>query len=408
MSNTNDPRFDSYVKTFARGEEAELLAEVVTMEENSQWLTGIRSTDLELRALDGRPLFQDEDFGDLPVMTVKSAIGWGMDEDLTEETWATGMRLVLGTGRSYGLVRNTAYGGLCSTALSSGSACGKLLDKDPVDFAKYINLGFTVARDSSVALMRYGKISALHSNAEGGYAIMPISDLLKITMDVIDRRFGTGDFIGGSNTHGFTAARWMLPDAQQKLLEVYTKALNAAGGRTQYPINMMPVLRFSSSDTGSNCATLEPMFLVPKTNAPVRFTEGVRIRHSKRGGKEPMEAFREGAEDLFAKFEESAEAITRLASTWIYNGCNACVSFCNKVGIAKKYGEAARIEVERLAVGRNTITAHDLYLAMTEVLAEADRCDASETTKLNLDEALARFLKADWSEHDVGGTVAWK
>ncbi len=44
---------------------------------------------------------------------------------------------------------------------------------------------------------------------------------------------------------------------------------------------------------------------------------------------------------------------------------------------------------------------------MTEIVAEAMRCDANDRTISNLNEAVSKVLKADWLEHDVGGTVAW-
>ena len=53
------------------------------------------------------------------------------------------------------------------------------------------------------------------------------------------------------------------------------------------------------------------------------------------------------------------------------------------------------------------MTAHDLYLCMTEVIAEAENCNASETVLRNLEEAIARIPRMDWAEHDVGGIVSW-
>jgi hypothetical protein len=139
-----------------------------------------------------------------------------------------------------------------------------------------------------------------------------------------------------------------------------------------------------------------------------RFVDGVKIKHTKRGSdKDAMQAFSEQADEMFARFEESAEEISKLASITIYNGCNAVVSLCNKFGIAKKYGEAARIEMEHLTAGGCAVSAHDLYLAMTECVAEAQNCDASESVIRNMEESIAKILRVDWSEHDVGGIVAW-
>jgi len=44
---------------------------------------------------------------------------------------------------------------------------------------------------------------------------------------------------------------------------------------------------------------------------------------------------------------------------------------------------------------------------MTEVIAEAENCNATQTVLQNLQEALAKVPRADWTEHDVGGVVSW-
>lgn len=385
-----DKRLDCYEMHFNRGEEDALIAEVNEMEANSSWVHDINSSSMELYGMDG------------PMFARGAADDYHLDYELALDTADNGTGLLVNTGYSYELVRDTARSSLYETAKLNGSALGRMC---PTLLSDTLNNGLQVAKGSTLMLMRYGKASALHSNAEGGYQVMPISELLRITLSMIHRRFGTGDFIEGYNSHGYTSAIWELPDAQQKILDIYAKALLGLGSR--YPVNFMPAIRFATSDTAASCATLEPVFYFPKTNAAVRFVDGVRVRHSKRGKDSAMDVFETEAEDMFARFEESAEAIKKLASITIYNGCNAVVSLCNKLGIAKKYGEAARIEMERLTVGGQGVSAHDLYLCMTEALAEAENSNASNSVIRDLEEKLAKILKADWTEHDVGGVVAW-
>ena len=102
------------------------------------------------------------------------------------------------------------------------------------------------------------------------------------------------------------------------------------------------------------------------------------------------------------------EQIEKLASISIMNGVNAVVSVCNAFNISKKWGESARVEMERLTAGGYAVNAHDLYLCLTEAIAEAVACKASETVIVDLEDKIMRVLKIkDWSEHDVGGVVAW-
>jgi hypothetical protein len=189
-----------------RGEEEGLLSEVQEMEDNSVWIADIRSAGMELEAMDG-PLFAKD-----------ASERYHLNYELALDTADSGTKLILDTGGRYELLRETARPSLCETAKLFGSALGRM---SPYLFAETINNGLTVAKGSTLMLMRYGKASALHSNADGGYQVMPISELLQITVDMIQRRFGTGDFIQGYNSHGFTTAIWELPDAQQKILEIY-------------------------------------------------------------------------------------------------------------------------------------------------------------------------------------------
>ena len=56
----------------------------------------------------------------------------------------------------------------------------------------------------------------------------------------------------------------------------------------------------------------------------------------------------------------------------------------------------------------NSLTAHDVYLAMTAAVAEAESKDAGRQVVLGLDEAVSRIAQIqDWKDYDVGGTVTW-
>lgn len=412
----NTRGLDSYEFYAAKGSEETLIDEVNLMEKNSQWIPAILSKDIKAMAIDGAALFADET-SDQPLITTSACVRYGMDPDLVEETTNYGMGIAVGLGHEVALMRDTCYDGLCNAVKISGSALTNLLKKDRkteagidgrVGFSVIINTAATVARGTSLALMRYGKLSALHSNADSGYEVMPITRLMEISMKALRDRFGTVEFEEGYNSHSLTVAKWSLPDAQSRLLSMYQKAIDANGG-SLYAMNAMPVVAFSSSDTSESSATLRPMFRLGRNGTCISFCDPIKVKHTKRGhgNKSALEDFEEQAGKLYAKFEESAELIAELASITIFNPCNCVVSLCNKFDIAKKYGEAARAEVEDISGGA-PMSAHDVYLSMTEAIAEAIRLGASEQTITRLEEAVAKTLHADWTEHDVGGVVAWK
>ena len=391
---------DSWDEFFPRGTEAALLRSVVEMEQNSQWIPGLTAKDIRLEPIDP-PMFVEEQLKMHHLTEL---------EDLVDETSVLGTNLLIytgsyATGRSRELVRDTAMDGISRVAKLNGSALGRM---DRALFAETMNNAFSVARGSALALIRYDKLSGLHSGSDGGYMVMPISKLLDITADSITKRFGEAVLSEGYNSHGFTRAMWELPDAQSRLVDMYQKALDLSGNTSQYALSFMPGVDFHSSDTAGSCASLDPVFF--KGGVAIHFVDGVHIKHLRRGDardREGVDLFAEGAQNIFAKFEDATKVIAELAAKKIYNPGNCCIRLCKRYRISPKYGQAAWEEVERIAAGELFITAHDLYLAMSEVLAEAERCDASQSVVSNLEESLMKITRTDFSKDDVSGTVSW-
>ena len=394
---------DSWEEVFPREAEDALIQNVMEMEENSEWIPGITAKDIRLESLDDRPLFLDSQIQ-----------YYHLDNfSLAEDTALYGTRLLIYTGtrahqngRMYELVRDTAVSGLHRVARLNGNSLGQMTREK---YCETMNNGFETAKGTALGLIRYGKLSGLHSGSDGGYMTMPISRLLDITADTVTRRFGTAVMAGGYNSHGFTKAMWELPNAQNRLIDMYQKALYESGNSTLYAVNFMPGVDFYSSDTAASAASLDPVFFKPN-GTPMRFIEGIKVKHLRRGDakdKDGLILFAEGADNIFAKFEDTAKVIAKLAGIKIRNPENCCIRLCNRYHISPKYGQAALEEIERIAMGEMYITAHDLYIGMTEVLSEAERCDASRKVITKLEESLAKIVRTDFSEDDVSGTVAW-
>ena len=394
---------DSWEEFFSRDTEHALIQSVMEMEENSEWIPGITARDIRLEAIDDRPMFLDSQIQQFHLDNI----------ELAEETALFGTRLLIymgvrsySNGRVHELVRDTAVSGLHRVARLNGNSLSQM---SRTKYCESMNNGFETSKGTALGLIRYGKLSGLHSGADGGYMAMPISRLLDITADTVTRRFGTAVMSAGYNSHGFTRAMWELPNAQNRLIDMYQKALTEAGHPSLYAVNFMPGVDFYSSDTAASAASLDPVFF--KSNGtPLRFIEGIKVKHLRRGDakdRDGLDLFAEGTENIFAKFEDVTKVIVRLAGIKIHNPENCCIRLCNRYHISPKYGQAALEEVERIAMGEMYITAHDLYLGMTEVLSEAERCDASQKVMTKLEESLAKIVRTDFSEDDVSGTVAW-
>ena len=389
---------DEFEITFGGGEEEQekMRDELALMEnpENSTWHRDIPVTGCEL---------QDLDY--MTVVTENYSELYHMDEELLMDTASeNGSRLMLNAGGIPLLVRKTAIPSLYQTAKLYGSALGRMT---PYLLKETLNNAFSVGNGKVLALERYGKLTACHSDGDGGYAIMPISELFDISIASLKEKFGYIEMASGYNSHEFTRATWQLISAQDELMEKYQKAIRPFA-RDGYVETCMPAARFSSSDTSNCCAILEPVFITGK-NAEISFSSGVSVKHRRQpaGADQPMDVFASESKELFAKFEETIEKISELAQRRVYHPENFVVSICKKLKIAKKYGEAARVEAEQLKVGEPYISGYDLYMALMEIIESAKNYAVSSRLLLELDEKISKVPIMDWDEHDVGGTVAW-
>lgn len=383
-------RSDDY--EYAAGSYDELMHEVMAMEENSTWIPGVITNKITVHDTP------------LPLAVPEMAEQLGMPEDILGETADnTGTHVFVNYGGKNYCVRRCGMTSLYDAAKLNGSALGRM---EPWRLADTLNNGLAVARGSTLMLERYGKAAAFHSDSAGGYMIMPISELLQITDETLRNRFGNTIFISGYNSHEYTSCMWYLTGAKQRIMDQYVTVVARNGG-SHHKLDFTPAIRFSASDTAASSAMLVPYFMLSK-RVGFRLCDGVAVRHERKTrGQEGIEAFREKANEVWAKMDETTEALEALCKHQIYNWENCIISICKKLGISKKYGEYARADAERYAQNEPCVSANDIYLSMVQMLDYAVQLNASSTTMTLLEEAIAKIVRIDWDEHDVGGTVAW-
>ena len=391
---------DNYERTFGFGEdELKALIETVDQKEkNSVWHRGeegITASQCSLMALD-------------PMQVMADGIEklYRLEHDLLEETMSSGGTHLLFIVKGFAsLLRSCAIQSVSQACKLWGSALGKMA---PYMYAEVVNDAFSVGSGKLLLLERYGMLTAIHSDAEGGYEIMPISALLKTTLDALrSPQFKEVEMLKGYDSHEYTSATFILTGIQQEVLNRYQNILDAIGSKHK-AYEFTPAVRFRTSDTSAACATLEPVFLTAN-GAEFKFCEGVEVKHRRIPGApgKPMDDFRAGANNMFAKFEEAYTNMEALAQRQVYHPKNFVISACKKLRIPKKYGQAALEEAEYAAEGVAYVNGHDMYLVMTKVVEAAIQGTAPARTILDLDEKVSKVPTLDWSEHDVGGTVAW-
>lgn len=375
-------------------DEDTFLAEIDEMELETLWINDVVSKDIRLTAI--------------PTLMESAEISakFHLDPEQCYENAEDGTKLILTYGDKHYNVSNIARATLYETAKLWGSSLGRL----PACYlADNLNHSLTVAKGTSLMLVRQGKVMALHS--DGSYVIMPISTLVDITKRALSQ-YGEVRFECGFHSNAYTSAVWSLPDAQDALIDAYQNALKNAASHN-HAINFMPVVRFSASDTAHSSAILRPMF--QKTNGTVfPLGEGISVKHERKGssGDCGVKLFEQQAGQLYAKFGESIEDLKKMAETSIYNPQNCVVGIFNWINrsttvIPRKYADVIREEVEIMAVNTPVLSMHDIYLSMTECVGLAQQAGASQSSLINIEEAISRVMKLDWKSFDIGGVVAW-
>lgn len=375
-----------------------LMMEVDDMVAHTSWHHDLDSKALKLMAIEDP----------MSVQTISTACK--LDYDQTYANFQDGSKLIVEyDSEQFANISNLAKGTLCETAKLSGSSLGRMTGEK---LSQTLNNGLEVAKGKTLLLLRYGSAMAFHS--DGSYAIMPMNDLLNITVDNLKMKFGDVQFQSASHANAYTSAIFTLPDARERIMKLYSRALSDAVSN-KHPIDFMPAARFSSSDTAHAAAVLKPMFFM-KDGTAFSMGDGIAVKHENkaRRSRNGVDAYREDTLELYAKFEETIENVKRLAQIEIEHPVNCYVGICNWLNrsqqmLPRKYADDGLEKVEYYEFNSPVISAHDLYLALVSCIHEAKEANASRGTLFFIEEAIAKVVSPsfDWKRFDVGGVVAW-
>lgn len=342
--------------------------------------------NLEVAALDkASPLFNDTTSFDSSV-----------SRDAIEDT-AENLKLAIKVKDKFFPLRDTAYKSLLDRAKVGGSALPKLPREK---LAELINSCLALHKDSALLLVRDEKVSAAHSGDTRDYSVLEIDQLLDGLQSKMDERFPGNQFSGGYVDHSITSASWTLPDQKTELLDTYTKLL-AAEGKTAMAAKLMPGIRFSTSDTGVASAKVSA-FLVG-LQYPIHIGGMISVEH-RRQSKVPD--FVESLDMLFAQFGDSVARLSGLLSIHLDHPVNAMTAICKRLALPKKAAMEA-IDMFEMAIGEDSATAHDVFVAMQEIPFILKTQGTPESKLLALQENMARALTLKWRDYDYAREVKW-
>ena len=342
--------------------------------------------NLEVAALDkASPLFNDTTSFDSSV-----------SRDAIEDT-AENLKLAIKVKDKFFPLRDTAYKSLLDRAKVGGSALPKLPREK---LAELINSCLALHKDSALLLVRDEKVSAAHSGDTRDYSVLEIDQLLDGLQSKMDERFPGNQFSGGYVDHSITRASWTLPDQKTELLDTYTKLL-AAEGKTAMAAKLMPGIRFSTSDTG--VASAKVSALLVGLQYPIHIGGMISVEH-RRQSKVPD--FVESLDMLFAQFGDSVARLSGLLSIHLDHPVNAMTAICKRLALPKKAAMEA-IDMFEMAIGEDSATAHDVFVAMQEIPFILKTQGTPESKLLALQENMARALTLKWRDYDYAREVKW-
>ena len=342
--------------------------------------------NLEVAALDkASPLFNDTTSFDSSV-----------SRDAIEDT-AENLKLAIKVKDKFFPLRDTAYKSLLDRAKVGGSALPKLPREK---LAELINSCLALHKDSALLLVRDEKVSAAHSGDTRDYSVLEIDQLLDGLQSKMDERFPGNQFSGGYVDHSITSASWTLPDQKTELLDTYTKLL-AAEGKTAMAAKLMPGIRFSTSDTG--VASAKVSALLVGLQYPIHIGGMISVEH-RRQSKVPD--FVESLDMLFAQFGDSVARLSGLLSIHLDHPVNAMAAICKRLALPKKAAMEA-IDMFEMAIGEDSATAHDVFVAMQEIPFILKTQGTPESKLLALQENMARALTLKWRDYDYAREVKW-
>lgn len=352
---------------------------------NSRWeRTEVRK--LKVAALDKTsPLYEDTGRFDPSV-----------SREAVEDT-AKNLKLAIKFQDKYFPLRDTAYKSLLDRAKIGGSALPKLSREK---FSDVINSCLALHKDSALLLVRDEKVSAAHSGDDRDYSVLEIDQLLDGLQGKMDERFPGNQFSDGYVDHSITSASWTLPGQREALLDTYTELLEAEG-KSSMAAKLMPGIRFSTSDTGMASAKVSALLI--GMECPIHIGDMIAVEH-RRQSKVPD--FIGSLDMLFAQFGDSVSKLARLLTVHLDYPVNAMTAVCKRLALPKKASLEA-ISMFEMAVGNDEATAHDVFMAMQEIIFILKTSGVSESRLLALQENMARALTFNWRDYDYAREVKW-
>ncbi len=292
-------------------------------------------------------------------------------------------------------VRDTAYKTILDRARVNGNSLPKI--------SKELLSGILtnccqLYRENALVLVRDQKVAAIHGGGENDYSVLPVDRLLRTLQDSIDSRFPGNTFLNGYSDHALTSAKWSMPEQTEELLGTYLSRLSATGD-SLLAEKLTPGITFTTSDTGVSGAKVSA-YLCGKRMS-VNIGSCIQVDHR---SKRTVEDFRVALDGLFVKFGDAVGKLMKLMDIRLDYPVNAMTRVCKTLKMPTKAACEA-VAMFEMATGSGPATAHEVYMAMQEILFLCRVGGMPENKLLTVSENLSRALTIKWNDYDLAKGV---
>lgn len=372
---------DSYRGIFR--EQDDFLACLKRIEENSFWKRR-KAKNLRLVAISEGSQMAEE--------MKERYISDGLDEDIITDT-IVNTGLLLKDKNEYYPVRGCAIKSILDRAGIQGNGL-KRVEKNV--YARILNDLLKVANGEALIRFSEGKVSAVLSGDCNDYSVLDVEEIFLHSVDYLNGNFKGCQYLGGFYEHNMVSALWEL-SGEDELLEAYKEELRLHGKNID---EMKPMVRITTSDTGTGGANIFPMLVSGKENTTINLGEPLRLEH--RYGNDITE-FDQQLKQLYSKYQLATGKLIKLLKIDIMNPVNCMRGVMDKLKIPKKY-QAEAVELFKAQQGEDPCTAHDIYYGISEILYMLT-CEGEEGSRITrMEEVIARALSMNWEEFDIPGT----
>ena len=218
-----------------------------------------------------------------------------------------------------------------------------------------------------------------------------LGDIFLHTVQYLQEEFEGCRYMAGFYEHDMVSAMWSIDESG--LLSAYSRELSLLGKTTE---DMIPMVRVTTSDTGTCGANIYPMLLNVKDGKSVNLGSPLKLVH-KNGST--MADYDAQLKKLYAKYQLAIGKLTELLEVRIANPVNCMSEVMAKLAIPKKY-QAEALDLFKAQYDVWSCTAHDIYFAISEILFMLECEGASGSRIAKMEEQIARALSMNWAEYD--------